>query len=90
MTITQDNYLDLGNLLIYELFGSAALFVIIGMVIITYQAVKRRYSIGVIVAMNAVFAFAVVSYVYNPLITMLTLLVVGIPIFLLYSKLIKK
>lgn len=90
MTITQDNYLDLGNLLIYELVGSVGLFLLLGWIFITYYGVSRRVPLNAIIGMNMLFTFMVLSYQYNVLWLMLILLILGGIIYLLYARVFKR
>lgn len=89
MTITPDNYLDLGNLLLNELFGDIGIFLIIGMISITYTAIKYRIPAGGIVLLNILFAVSVISYLYNPLIWMILLLISGLLTYFLIGKIFR-
>jgi len=90
MTITQDNYLDVFNLFINEFVGDVFLFLIIGLVLIGFLALKFRLPIEVVVFVVLVFIGGVMSYVFNSLAWMLILIIVGGIIYSLLPKLISR
>lgn len=86
MTITQDNYLDVPNLLINELFGDVTLFILFGLIGITWWCVKNRVPSNVIVAIDVLFVAAVISYAYNAFIWAIVLFILGILVYGIYHR----
>lgn len=90
MTITQNNYLDIGNLIVNEFVGSVTLTIIIGLVWITYIAAKYRFPAVVTVAISLLWAGFVVTIAYNNILWLLMMLVLATLIYLLYAKVFKR
>ncbi len=88
--ITQANYLDVGNLLINELFGSVALFIVVGIAILTYLGVKFTLPFQVTLFVIFLFVGLITSYVFNSLLWMLALFVVGVAIYSFMPKLFRR
>lgn len=90
MTITQQNYLDIPNLLINELVGDIGLFIILGLIVVTYFAVKNSMPYQVIIFNAILFVGLVTSYLFNSLLWMLTLMVIGISVYTFLPKLMNR
>jgi hypothetical protein len=90
MTITEANFLDIGNLLINEIVGSVALFIIIGLIVINYYGVKSSLPFQVNLVNSFMWSGLVISYAYNELVWMLSLFVIAIIFYALYPKLFKR
>lgn len=90
MTITEDNFLDLGNLFINEIVGSTSLFIIIGLIVINYYGVRSSLPFQVNMVNSFLWAGLIMSYVYNELLWMLSLFVIAIIFYALYPKLFKR
>lgn len=90
MTITQDNYLELGNLFFNELAGSTMIATIVGFVIITYICVKEELPLEVTIAFNVVYVGMVLSYAMNSFVWMLVLFVVAILVYATLPKIFKR
>lgn len=86
MTITQANYLDIGNLLINELFGDVTLFIIVGIVVIGIISVKNNIPATVTAFFTLLWVAFIVSYYYNAFIWMLVVIFVGILIYAFWPK----
>jgi hypothetical protein len=90
MTITQDNYLDLRNLLINELFGDAVLFTVAGMIVLTYLCVEYRLPARSIAVLNGLWIAFVISYFFNMLAWMIMLIVFAVMIYKEFSNLVQR
>lgn len=90
MTITEANFLDLANLLIWEIVGSVGLFIVLGIIVITFFMVKKNMPIQVILTGNLLFIGLVSSYVYNSLLLMIVLIVFAVVIYAIYPKMFKR
>ena len=90
MTVTQDNYLDFGNLLMNEIIGSTFLFIMLGLVVIGYVTLRYRLSIEVALFMSFLWAGAITSYAYNSLLWMIMSIVIATIIYMVLPKLVGK
>lgn len=90
MTITQDNYLNLGHLLVNELFGGATLLILVGWALITYYGVKNNAPFQVQIMLVLAWAGAVLSFAYNALIWMVGLLFLALIIYASFPKLFRE
>lgn len=90
MTITEDNYLDLGNLLINELIGSVGLTIVLGIVLIIYLGVRERLDVQAIIALCFLWVCLVTAYVYNAFLLVVAVLIVAIYVYASWSKIIKR
>lgn len=90
MTITQQNYLDIGNLLINELFGDVILFILVGLAIIVWASIRNRIPHTAMIGLMIIWVGLVTGYYYNSLLWMLALLVVGLLVYVLFTKVVKK
>ena len=88
MKITQDNYLDLQNLLVNELFGGPILFIIVATIIIAYHAIRYRIPIEAIIGLEILVIVFAISYTLFGWILVLSL--VGFGVYALFSKTIKR
>ena len=88
--ITQDNYLDVGNLLINEIVGSAVLFSILGLIFIAYLGVKNRLPVQVTMILMFLFVGLTMSYVYNSFVWIVAVFIVGLIIYMLWAKVWKR
>ena len=88
--ISESNFLDLGNLFIFELFGAPVLFVIVGLAVLNYHLVKQSFPFQVNVVASFLWIGLVTSYIYNAFLWMLGLFVIGLVIYGLYTKIIKR
>ena len=89
MTITEDNYLDLANLIINELIGSVPLTIVLGLILIVYFGVRERLDIQAIVALCVLWTGLITAYAYNAFLLMLVIFVVAIAIYAMWPKIIK-
>lgn len=86
MTITQGNWLDVGNLLINELVGSFWLTFVLGLVLITFLAVRSNVKEQVLVLFLMLYSVGMSAYYTSSVV----LAVVGLVIsFLIYGGLSK-
>ena len=90
MTITENNYLDLGNLIINELIGSVSLTIIIGIILIVFFGVRERLDIQAIVALCVLWTGLITAYSYNSFLLMLVIFIVAIGIYSMWPKIIKR
>lgn len=92
MTITPDNYLDIGNLVINELFGGSLLFWMVGAALIAYFGVKYHVPLEATYVFIIILSVVALIYDYSTtlLIWMLILLSVGVIIYPFISRLIKR
>lgn len=90
MTITENNWMDIGNTLINEVIGSAGLFIVIGLIIINYFGVKNNLPIQINLVLSFLFIGMTISYVYNALVWMIRLFMAGIIIYALFPKFFKR
>lgn len=72
--INQFNWLDLGNLIINELFGNVWLFFLFVSLLFAWFSVKYNVSSDVLIGLFVLFGFSVAFYFY----AQLWVLVVGI------------
>jgi len=86
LTITQANWLDLPNLFFNELIGNVWVGFFFGAIIITWMGVKSNIGGHALLGLNILWAFSVVSYIYNEMI----LVVIGLMVALLYYGVMSK
>lgn len=86
MTITMINYLDFGNILINELFGSVFLFLLVGLIVITYYCITRRIPLQVMLMLDFIFIAATMSYEYLSSVWALVIIVLGLLGYVVYDK----
>lgn len=87
--ITEANYLDLWNLLVYEFIGSAVLFTIIGLVVIAYFALRFRIPVNATIGFLILFIGVVLSVVFNTFLWAITLFIIGIIIYSYWPKIVR-
>lgn len=78
MVLTTTNYLDLSNILIYEVIGSVWLFIAIGIFIIAYLC--ARFSVPFQVTIASLSLFIAISTAITGNLTIWVFLVLGIGI----------
>ena len=78
MTINQNEYFDIYNLLVNELIGGVDLFTIIGMVAILIFCLKYNISWPPTLLLEMLFLCIIVAITFNPLIWVFVVLLVGI------------
>jgi len=88
--ITQDNFLDIGNLIINELVGSFWLFVILMIILILYFSVKNNFDLKTTLAIIFASSVGVAGYYYSSELLVVAALVVGLILYLVMSKLISR
>ena len=88
--ITENNYLDLGNLLINELIGSVPLTIIIGLAVLIWWGVRERLDIQAIFALCILWVGLVTAYAYNQFALMIVLFLVGLTVYGTWAKIIKR
>lgn len=87
--ITMANYLAFGDILINEVVGSVWLAYLIGVSFMLYKSIEWRIPFQVMVALLVITSLAYVCYVYDALILMLIVMIVGLVFYGLYSKVIR-
>lgn len=90
MTISESNWLDIGNLVINEIVGSTTLFIVLGLALLNYHLVNRSVPIQVNFMLSFLFIGMVISYQYNAFVWSIGLLVVGVIIYSLFPKFFKR
>lgn len=90
MTITQDNYLDLGNLFINEFFGGPETAILVILVVIAFFGLKYRLPAEAIAALMAVAVSAIIAYSYFAVAWIIILLLAGIMIYVIFAKMVNK
>lgn len=90
MSITEENFLDLGNLFINEIFGGATLFIIVGLAAINYLGVKNNLPFQVNLLNSLLFIGLVTSYIYNAFLWMIGLFIIGFIVYAIYPKMFKR
>jgi len=90
LSITQSNYLDIGNLLVNELVGSVTLTILLGLIWIAFIGAKYRFPAVVTVVIGFVWAGFVLTIAFNNLLWILYTLLLATLIYLLYAKVFKK
>lgn len=90
MTISEDNFLDLANLLINEIVGSPILFIVVGLALINYYFVKNNFPVQVNLFGSILFIGLVTSYIYNAFLWMIILFVVSVIVYSLFPKVFKR
>ena len=80
------NYLDIGQIFIYELIGDVWLFAFIVLGIIFYTAIKVRLPLPVIVLLGILFLSILVAKVYLEIIWVFVVLGVGITFYYFVQK----
>lgn len=90
MTITQANYLDLAGLLIWEVFGSPILFMIVACIFVTWLGVKYALPLEVILSFIVLVIAATIGYAYNAFAWSLLIIFVAFGIYSLYVKIFRR
>lgn len=90
MTITQQNYLDLAHLLIYEFIGDVGLFTIICVCLIAYIGAKQRIPITTTLMFEFICVGLIVSFYFNALLWALGIFIVGVFIYAKFPKLLQR
>jgi hypothetical protein len=86
MTITPDNYLNFVAILINEVFGSVVLFLIIGVIIISYLCVINNIQSIPTLMINGFFILITMSIYFNQLWLAVFILVIAIIIYYRYGQ----
>jgi hypothetical protein len=89
MNITQLNYLDWGNILVYEIIGNVTLAFLLGMALITYIGITKRLPYQAIFGINIIWAVIILSFSYNLLIWFFIILIIGVLGYGTIAKMIK-
>lgn len=66
--ITQSNYLNIGSIIINEVFGNIWLFILAGIIIIAYIAMENNLPSKTTIMIITVFVGVTMSLVYLPII----------------------
>jgi hypothetical protein len=90
MSVTPDNFLNIVNILVNEVFGDIIFALLVGLIFITYTCVKNNLPIKTTLALNVIFAMFVVSLYYDAFIIALIILVIGLIIVIGYQRLIRE
>jgi len=90
MTITQSNYLDIGNLFFNEIVGSVFLGYILVLAIIVFLSIKFRVPNTAMFALIVIWSMISAQYAFNDAIITIVVLLAGLVIYLVYSKMIKR
>ena len=88
--ITPDNYLGFVNIFINEIIGSPILFILLGLVAISYLAVTNSLSTINTVALSVVFIMITLTLYYQSLLLGLVLLIIGILAYTGYNRFLNK
>ena len=78
MIIDQTNYLDLGRIITFEVIGNVALMLFIGYLVIAIIGMKFRIPFSATFGLGIVWTAAMITWVYNPMIWGLVLLIVAL------------
>lgn len=87
--ITMDNYLAFADILIYEVVGGVWLAYLIGVSLLLYKSIEWRIPFQVMVILFIITSLAYISYVYDALVLMIVIMVVGLVFYGIYSKVIR-
>jgi hypothetical protein len=90
MTVTPDNYLNIGGILINEVIGSVILFLLIGIAVIAYICVVNGVSTKNTVAALSVFVLISLTAYYSSFILAIVLLAVGFMGYSAYNRYMNK
>jgi len=88
--ITPQNYLDLGNIIFNELFGSVILALFVGITVIAYLSLQHRAPIEVTITLIIAFCLMVIGYAYDVLLLALIVLFIGVLGYVSMSKVVKR
>lgn len=88
--ITPDNYLAFGSILINEVVGGVWLSYFIACAILVYKSVEWGIPFQTMTVLFIVASLAFVSLVYDALVLMIVILLVGLVFYGIYAKVIKR
>lgn len=88
--ITQQNYLDVGNLLINEIIGSVWLFLAIAIIILIFYSVKHSFDLKTMLALMFVTSIGTIGYYFQQEVLVIAGLVFAFIVYMSWSKVISR
>ncbi len=88
MAIT--NYFDFWDIIVNQLLGSVEIFIVFGLIIVIYFAIRKNMSGAATILMSVLFLSIIVAKTSSNMIWVYIILAAGIILYIPYNKLIKR
>ena len=90
MVFNATNFFDLESILVFELVGSWTLFIFLALILIAFAATRNNMPTSVTLMLIALFLMIIVATIFDTLIWVFLLLIIGFIFYFIISRLLRR